>query len=171
VDNQVDGTRFRELMDEVHALINDGFKANDAWANAMWKRLRDVSFAEVKANADRYMATATRDTPLPKPSQLRNTPPKILPSGLPSPGQLKAERDSVRRWRELKQIDPIAFEVEWRTARAFTAMAQCEDGSEEHSEWTREYRRWGALRYAPRADQEEACRNFLGMDIPGVDPP
>jgi hypothetical protein len=171
VDNQVDGKRFRDLMDQVHALIRDGFKANDAWADAMWKALRDVSFAEVKTNADRYMASATRDTALPKPSHLRNGPPKILSSGLPTPAQLKAERLSVKHWRELKQTDPIGFEIEWRAARAFTAMAQCEDGSDEYADWLQQYRRWGALRYAPRAEQEEACRNFLGIDPHGVDPP
>lgn len=168
VDNQTDGKRFRELMDQVHALIKDGFKANDAWADAMWKGLRDVSWAEVKANADRYMATATRDTSLPKPSHLRNEPPKILSSGFMSPAQLKAERLAIQHWRELKHTDPVAFEIEFRAARAFTAMAQCEDGSDEHQEWTRQYQRWGRLRYSPRAEQEAAVSRLLG-DL--VDPP
>lgn len=163
MDNQLDGKRFRELMDQLHALIKDGFAANDAWASAMWKGLRDVSWNEVKANADRYMARATRDTPLPKPSALRNAPPKIISSGLPSLAQLKAERQAVKHWHELKATDPVAFEVEWRAARAFTAMAQCDDGSEEHQEWTREYQRWGRLRYTSRAEQEAAVRTFLGQ--------
>ena len=171
MDNQVDGKRFRELMDQLHAAFKEGFKANDALSDAYWKALRDVPFTEVKANVERFIATATRDTPFPRPAMLRNAPPKILSSGLPTPAQLKAERDSVRRWRELKKTDPIAFEVEWRAARAFTAMAQCEDGSDEYADWLQQYRRWGDLRYASRTEQEEACRNFLGMDIPGVDPP
>ena len=163
MDNQTDGKRFRELMDQLHALLKDGFKANDAWADAMWKALRDVSYAEVKANADRIMATATRDTPLPKPSALRNTPAQISSSGFATPAQLKAERESIRNWRELRASDPTQFEIEWRSSRAFTAMAQCDEGAIEHEEWLREYRRWDALRYRSRPEQEAAVKRYLGQ--------
>jgi hypothetical protein len=168
MDAQRDGNPFRELMDQLHAALKEGFKANDALKDAYWKALRDVPFTEVKANVERIIATATRDTPFPRPSSLRNSPAQISSSGLPSPAQLKAERLAIKHWRELKESDPVTFEIEFRAARAFTAMTQCEEGSDEHEEWTRQYQRWGRLRCVPRAEQEAAVTRFVGQS---VDPP
>lgn len=165
MDLQRDGKRFGELMDQLHAALKEGFKANDALRDAYWKALRDVPYSEVSANVERIIATATRDTPFPRPSSLRNSPAKIAATAAPSSASIRAERDSIRNWNDLKKADPVAFQIEWRAARAFTAMAQCEDSSEEHQEWTREYQRWGVLRYSPRAEQEAAVRTYLGQSI------
>lgn len=161
MDARTDGERFGKLVDQLYALYHDGFKAPDAIRDAHWKVNSDLPWSEVKASYDRAITTAAPDKRMPMPGMLRTSPRQGVASGPPSPAQLKAERDSIRRWRALKMSDPVAFEIEWRGSRAFTSMAQCEEGSEEHAEWLREYQRWGRLRYAPRDEQEAAVRSVM----------
>ncbi len=160
MDNQRDGAHFRELMDQIFGVFREGFKASDAVKDAYWNALKDVPFSEVRSNAQRLMSTATKDSTLPRPASLRNRPVQIT-SAPASAAQEKAARDSIRRWRELKVRDPVTFEIEFRSSRAFTAMAQCDDADPDHEEWLREYRKWDRLRYAPRAEQESAVMKFL----------
>jgi hypothetical protein len=162
MDARTDGERFGKLVDQLYGLYHDGYKTPDAVRDAHWKVMCDLPWSEVKSSYDRAIATAMPDKRMPMPGTLRTSKKHVDASGPPSPAQLKAERDSIRHWRALKMSDPITFEVEWRTARAFTAMAQCEDGSEEHAEWVREYQRWGCLRYAPREEQEAAVSAVNG---------
>lgn len=161
MDNQRDGNAFRELMDQLSSSLREGFKASDEMKDAYWNALKDVSFAEVRANAQRIIATATPETRLPRPASLRNRPMQGVMVA-PSFAQEKAERDSIRRWREFKERDPIGYEIEWRSSRAFTSLAQCDEGDPDHEDWLREYRRWNALRYLPRAEQAAAVRKLLG---------
>ena len=160
VDNQRDGKRFDELMDQLYAVYREGYKCPDALKSGHWQSLKDVPFSEVEANARRLMATATKDAPFPRPASLRNRPAPVTDTA-PSAAQEKAARDSIRRWRELKVRDPVTFEIEFRSSRAFTALAQCFEGDPDHDEWLREYRKWDRLRYIPRAEQESAVKQFL----------
>lgn len=155
MDHLRDAKPFRALMNELSAALRGGFDASDDMAAAYWKALKDMPFAEVKANIERVISTATRETSFPRPAALRNSP-AVIASGLPSAVQLKAERESIKHWRELKVADPIAFEIEWHLARAFTELASCTPDSIEHDEWKRDCVRWNQLRYAPRAEQETA---------------
>lgn len=161
MDKQADEKRFGALIDRLHAVTSGGFNANEATKAGMWTALKDVDYNEIKTNAERIMAGATRETRFPPPSALRNRPPPFH-APVSSPMSERAQRQSTRNWEELKHRDPISYEIEWRAARAFTAMAQCLDGSDEHREWTREYQRWGRLRYAPRAEQETWVHAYLG---------
>lgn len=159
MDARTDGERFGKLVDQLYGLYHDGYKTPDAVRDAHWKVMCDLPWSEVKASYDRAIATAMPDKRMPMPNMLRVTPKHIEGALPPSPAQERAHRDSIRRWRALKASDPVTFEVEWRTGRALTAMAQCEEGSEEHCEWLREYQHWGRLRYAPREEQEQAVVN------------
>jgi hypothetical protein len=160
MDHLRDSKPFKELMDQLCAALNEGFKASDAMKDAYWNALRDVPFAEIKANVQRIIATATPETKIPRPASLRNRPAQSA-GAPPSAAQEKAARDSMRRWREMKQRDPVAFEIEFRSARAFTELARCSEEDPGHEEWLREYRKWEALRYAPRADQEAGVQRLL----------
>jgi hypothetical protein len=162
MDSQRDAKPFAELMEQLCATLRDGFKCSEAMRDAYWNALKDVSFAEVRTNAQRLMATATRDTPFPRPASLRNRPTPGI-SSPPTVAQEKADRDSIRRWNELKARDPIAFEIEFRRARAFTALAQCDEGDPDHEEWLREYRQWDRLRFVARDEQESAVKRSLGQ--------
>lgn len=160
MDRERDTKQFAELMEQLCAALRDGFKCSEAMRDAYWNALRDVPFAEVKANALRIMATATRDMPFPRPASLRNRPAQGVAMA-PSFEQEKATRDSIRRWQEFRKCDPVAYEIAWRSARAFTALAQCDEADPDHEEWLREYRKWDRLRYVPRAEQESAVKLFL----------
>lgn len=164
MDKQTDEKAFGALMDQLHAAFREGFNAQDGMKVAYWNVLKDMTFREVKANVERAIALAKPETPLPRPASLRNRPSPVA-AAPPSAAQERADRQSARHWDEMKQADPIGFEIEWRACRAFASMAQCEDGSEEHQEWTREYQRWGRLRYLPRNEQEAAVRTYLGQSI------
>ena len=163
MDHLRDAKPFAELMEQLCATLRDGYKCTEAMRDAYWKALRDVPFSEVKANVERIIATATRDTPFPRPSALRNSPAQISSSGFVSAAQLKAERASIQNWRELRTSDPIRFEVEWRAARAFTELAACDEDSIEFAEWQKAYRLWEGLRRVPRPEQEAAVKRHLGQ--------
>jgi hypothetical protein len=159
MDTMRDAQPFKELMDQLSETLR-GYKATDAWRDGMWNALKDAPFSEVKANAQRIMATATKETPFPRPASLRNKPPSLPPP--PDSGRERAERESIRRWRELKSEDPVEFEILFRSARAFTELSQCSADDPGYNEWLQEFRRWDSLRYLPRAEQEAHVRTYLG---------
>lgn len=161
MDTMRDSKPFQELMDQLCAALREGFKASDAMKDAYWTALKDVPFAEVKTNVQRLIATATKDTPFPRPASLRNKPPPVTPA-LPDPKHERAERASVARWRELRARDPVTFEVLFRSARAFTELARCDPEDPGYSEWLADFRRWDSLRYLPRNEQETRVRAYLG---------
>lgn len=155
MDTLRDFPAFRDLMDDLSAALRDGFKASDATVRSYFDALKDVSIGEIRANVKRIIATATKDTAFPRPASLRNRLPTHLPSA-PDPLREKAERESLRSWRELRAHDPVEFEIRFRAARAFYELAQSDAADPGHDEWLREYRRWHALEYAPREQQEAA---------------
>lgn len=159
MDTQRDFPAFRDLMDDLSAALRDGFKASDATVRAYFEALKDISLGEIRANAKRIIATATKETPFPRPASLRNRPPAQAQSA-PSFAHERAERETQRTWREMRQRDPVEFEIRFRSARAFWELAQCDVSDPGHDEWLSEYRRWQALEYAPRADQEAAIAKY-----------
>lgn len=154
MDHLRDAKPFQELTDELHAIYRDGFKAPEAWRNAMWEALKDVSYTEVKANAKRLMATAVKGAPLPKPTELRNRAPVL--SNPYDPRRQAAEILAAQTWRELRASDPVRYHVEIRIARAARELAAINMLDPGYDDWTREYQQWAALRYAPREAQEAA---------------
>jgi hypothetical protein len=157
MDARTDGERFGKLIDQLYACLNEGRKAPDALRDGFWRVCRDVSYEEVKANAERIMATATRDTRFPPPSALRNSPAHISAPGIQAQ-QRKVEANAIRTWRELRQRDPVRFEIEFRIAQAETMLAQMSSDDGAASEWMAALIRWRGLRYAERAEQETAVR-------------
>lgn len=162
MDTMRDAKPFHELMDELCAMLRDGFKSSDAMRNAMWDALKDVPFSEIKANAKRIMATATKDTPFPKPRDLRNRAP-VIEGGPYEARRQAADAFAEQTWRELRARDPIAFEVEFRIARAARELAGMSTLDPGFDEWTREYQHWASVRYAPREAQESAVARFTSL--------
>lgn len=79
----------------------------DSLGQAYWRVLRDVPLAELEANVERILLSATKDTKFPKPVELRSTPTKIQ-AALPD----QATKLNQEVWREkfaknatLAQID------------------------------------------------------------------
>jgi hypothetical protein len=162
MDTQRDFKPFQELMDQLSAALGGAdFKASDARVQAYWKALKDCSLAEVRSNIERIIATATKDTPFPRPSSLRSRPPSMSAS-LPDPARERIERDSIRRWEELRKNDPLQWEIMLRAARAARRLLEVGEDDPGYTEITQEQQRWSALRYAPRAEQEAAVRTYLG---------
>lgn len=161
MDTQRDFHAFRELMDQLCAALRDGFKASDAMVAAYWEALKDCAITEIRANVKRIIATATKETSFPRPASLRSKPPAISATP-PDPNREKIERESIRRWEELRKSDPVSWEVLVRAARAARAMLQVGEEDPGYEDAVREQYRWDRLRYAPRAEQEAALRTYLG---------
>jgi hypothetical protein len=162
MDTQRDFKPFQDLMDDLSAALREGFKASDAMVRAYFDALKDVSIHEIRANVKRIIATATRDTPFPRPTSLRNRPPPSSATA-PNAAQEKSERDSIRRWEELRKTNPVLWEIEVRSARSFRRMLELDEDDPGYAEVLSEYRRWDILRYAPRAEQEACVKRYLGQ--------
>lgn len=162
MDTHRDFIRFRALMDQLCAALRPGdFKASDAMVQAYWDVLKDCPFEEVSANVKRYIATATRDTPFPRPASLRSRP-AIVSAFAPDPNTERRERESIQRWEELRKNDPIAWEILLRTARAARRILELSEHDPGYDDALREQYRWDRLRYAPREEQEAAVNQYLG---------
>jgi hypothetical protein len=165
VDTQRDFIPFRELMDQLNvALRGADFKASDALVQAYWDALKDCTLAEVRANVKRIIATATKETPFPRPTSLRSRPPCVS-AAPPNPNVEHIERQSIRTWEALRRTDPLAWEILVRSARAARALMQLSEDDPGYEEAVREQSRWHVLRYAPRAEQEAAVRAYLGRCV------
>jgi len=160
MDTLRDFKPFQKLMDELSAAFKGGFKATDAQVSAYWDALKDVPLSEVQYNAKRLIAIATKDMDFPRPSALRNKP--VFIPHASDPAREHAERESVRRWEELRRADPVTFEILLRSARAARALVHLGEGDPGYSEALSDLRRWDSLRYAPRPDQEDAIARFGG---------
>lgn len=149
---------FKALMDELNAALREGFKANDAQLSAYWEALKDLDLSEVRFNVKRIIATATRDTPFPRPSSLRNKPASIAPAS--DPLRERAERENVQRWEELRRTDPVGFEIQLRASRAARAMTLLDEADPDYADLARELYRWNSLRYAPHDEQVAAVARY-----------
>jgi ribosomal protein L12E/L44/L45/RPP1/RPP2 len=162
MDTQRDFKPFQELMDQLSAALGGAdFKASDARVQAYWKALKDCSLAEVRANIERIIATATKETAFPRPSSLRSRPPPMS-AAPPDASRERAERESIRRWEELRKNDPVQWEILLRVSRASRRLLELGEDDPGYQEIVQEQQRWSALRYAPRAEQEAALRTYLG---------
>jgi hypothetical protein len=134
---------FKELLDQLYAVIRGGAKAPDSFLIAYWNALKDVPFAEVEANVKRILLTATKDTSFPTPRELRNRAPAVSDCRHES-----AQRLNEHAWRELKARDPARYRIEFGIARAARELARLDAGDPGFDEWTREFQHWVMQRYA-----------------------
>ncbi len=152
MDTIKDSESFRELLDGL-SLTLTGFPAKDELAQAYWSALKDVRYSEVKANVERIVRCATKDTRFPRPAELRDTAPTLERY---SAAFEAAERASAATWDDLRRRDPIEYQIQLRIAKCARALAATPTDDITYTDWQREYARWNALRYAPRADKERA---------------
>lgn len=159
MDTQRDFKPFQELLDELCAALREGYKASDALVRAYWDALKDVHLSEIRANAKRIIASATKETRFPLPHDLRNRPAVV-----DRPADAKreaAERLSLESWKEMRAQDPVSYRIEISLALAARELASLAKGDPGYDEWTNEYQRWAGIRYAPREKQEAAIRRWL----------
>lgn len=161
MDTQRDFKPFQELMDQLTAALGNDYKASDARVQAYWKALKDCTLAEVRANIERIITTATKETSFPRPCSLRSRPPPCS-ARPPDPSRERIERESMRRWEELRAHDPLNWEILLRVSRAARRLLELSEDDPGYQEIAQEQQRWSALRYAPRAEQEAALRTYLG---------
>jgi hypothetical protein len=161
MDTLRDFPAFRDIVDDLNAVLRDGFKASDATVRGLFDALRDVPIDEIRANAKRIIATATRDTAFPKPRDLRNRP-AVIEAPPPSAAAEVSARRNQLMWRELRARDPIEYEILFRVARTARDLAQLDEADPGYAECAREHHRWNALRYAARAEQETLVAVYLG---------
>ena len=79
----------------------------DALGQAYWRVLRDIPLAEVEANVERILLTASRETKFPKPMELRTTPTRV--SGQLPEVALKLNEES---WRAKFAHNPELARIE-----------------------------------------------------------
>jgi len=162
MDMQRDFQPFRELLDQLRAALGGGdFKASDAMLKAYWDALKDVSLTEVRDNVKRIIATATADTPFPRPNSLRRSA-HAQRSFTPDAVHERAERSSYCRWDALRKHDVVEFTVQARIARLARELLDAAPEDPGYRETELEQARWCRLRYAPRAEQEAAVTAHLG---------
>jgi len=140
---------FQGQLDQLCATYLEGRKASNALLEAYWYALEDVPIEEITANVRRLVAQAAKGAPLPKPRELRSRP-ALQDRNLPGIDM------NLSGWEALKARDPVSFEVEFRLARAARELAGMSAIDPGYDEWTREYQRWAAVRYAPREVQDAA---------------
>jgi hypothetical protein len=161
MDRQRDFAAFQKLMDQLCAALRGWREAGDAFINAYWDALRDVPLAEVQANVKRIIATATKDTPFPKPRDLRDRAPAI--ENVHDSRRDAATRVNETTWRELRATDPVRFQIEFGIARAAREMAAISIDDPGFAECQREYQHWNSVRFAPREVQEAAVARYAGQ--------
>jgi len=152
MDTIKDSLAFRELLDGL-SLTLTGFPARDELAQAYWSALRDVRFSEVKANVERILRCATKDTRFPRPAELRDCAPTLERH---SAALEAAERTSAASWDELKRRDSVEYQIQLHIAKCARALACTPTDDITYTDWQREYARWNCLRYASRADKQRA---------------
>ncbi len=160
MDTQRDSKAFEDLMDRLSASLREGYKATDAQKSAYWNALKDVHLSEVRAHIERIIATATKETPFPRPRELRNRAPVI--EGVPDPKRTAADRLSEQSWRDMREVDPVRYRIELGIARAARELAGLCPDDPGYEEATRDYQRWASVRYAPRIEQERAVARYAG---------
>lgn len=165
MDTQRDFAPFRELLDQLRAALGGGdFKASDAMVRAYWDALKDVTLAEVRDNVKRIIATATADTPFPRPNSLRRSA-HAQRSYVPDVVHERADRSSFVRWEALRKHDVVEFTVQARIARLARDLLELAPEDPGFREAEREQGRWCRLRYASRAEQEAAVTAHLGKSV------
>lgn len=167
MDTQRDFAGFRDLMDDLSAALRDGFKASDATVRSYFDALKDVSIHEIRAHVKRIIATATKDTPFPRPASLRSRPACIV-AGAPDPWNEQREREAIKHWRELRERDPITFEIEFGLARAAYQLIGMGADDPGYDEYERAQAKWQRLRYAPREEQEAAVHLAFAVNAPAA---
>lgn len=100
----------------------------DALGQAYWRVLRDVPLAEIEANVERILMTATRETKFPKPMELRTTPTAIAQACPANAEQLNQEV-----WREKFRADPVRAEIDLRYHQYQRILASAHAGSPEYA--------------------------------------
>jgi hypothetical protein len=161
MDAQRDFGSFREIVDDLNAVLRDGFKASDATVRGLFDALRDVPIEEIRANAKRIIATAGPSTRFPLPAALRNRPANIVAPTV-SAANARAEREGIRRWCELRERDRVTFEIEFGLARAAYQLIGLGPEDPDYDEYERAQAKWQRLRFAPRAEQEAAVAKSGG---------
>lgn len=108
--------------------VSLGKPYTDALGQGYWRVLRDIPLAEIEANVERILMSATKDTKFPKPTELRSTPTKIQAAMPDDAVKLNNEvwREKFARDRRLAEID-LAYHQNQRV------MASSDPGSPEHA--------------------------------------
>lgn len=145
MDTHRDFKRFQTLMDQLCAALRGSKEAGNAFVNAYWDALKDISIEEVDANVKRIIATATKETPFPKPRELRTRAP---PASV-DPRTEAITRTNLNNWRDLHARDPVTYAIESGLARTARALAMLDEGDPGYEETLREYQHWASVRYAP----------------------
>jgi hypothetical protein len=106
---------------------------------AYWKALHDVRLSEVRANVDRLIRAATRDSRFPRPGDLRNEAVSEKSAGAEAAWR-DVERRNEQMWREWHARDPELAALEHGISLAARTLARDDEGSPQYAEALREDR-------------------------------
>ncbi len=152
---------FSGLMEQLWVALR-GTRASDAFIEAYWFALADAPYEEILRNTQRIIRGATRETPIPKPRELRDH----APPPAEEPWRQEAEARSEQAWREMKARDPLSFAIEYEIAMAARRLAQASTLDPDYEPLLKQYQHWSALRYAPREAQEAALARTAVLRSP-----
>jgi hypothetical protein len=118
---------FKSELKQLCAVIGKTY--TDAMGQGYWRVLKDVEFREVKANVDRILKSATKDTKFPRPCDLQDHGPG-MPRSAETEGALKqAEERCIRNWDERMRKDPELTAIDLKIARTDLMLAREHQGS------------------------------------------
>ena len=100
----------------------------DALGKAYWRVLHDVPLAEIEANVERILLTATKDTKFPRPLDLRTTPTKQAAALPDAAAKLNADV-----WQEKHRKNRALAEVEMRWCQYQRIIAATHESDPAHA--------------------------------------
>lgn len=155
MDTQRDYEPFRNLLDQLCATW-DRPPAKEALVQSYWNALKEVRYAEVKANVERIIRTATRESKWPHPGDLRNELPSTVAPAREAEFH-KSEERNIRVWEEQIRQDPELARIELGLARWARILAVDHESTPQYAEAIRASRR---LSDARRKLWEQRAKNL-----------
>lgn len=123
-------------------------------AQAYWRVLRDTPLAEIVANVERILSSATRETKFPTPAELRNHVAQAKRTPAMEEQLASAEALNARMWPAFQRIDPELCAIELNIAQAGRILATDHESTERYQQalaWDRRSRDERTALWAQRA--------------------
>lgn len=118
MDTQRDYAAFRSILDELCAAW-DRPPAKDELVASYWRVLKDRNLSEIRSNATRLLATASKDTRWPKPGDLIDER-TVMTSGAQDAAHAAIIAKNVANWEEMRRENP----AEWRARLGLAHIAR-----------------------------------------------
>lgn len=146
---------FREELKQLCAVLGKSY--TDAIGQGYWRALKHVELAEIKANVDKILRAASKETKFPRPVDLQNNAPTIVPTGSDDKALELAIERCKRNWEERLRLDPEMTRIELAVAKTDLILAQQHESSVIYATALDENRRYRAHLQALRNQRRQVA--------------